>query len=617
MFIWITLYLCWMAWVFLKEIRSVTMENQFIRNGKLLDKKYREFFIPTVLMAMANTMSIVVDGIIVGNMENATALAAVNLMMPVMMIYMMFAGLLGIGAATNISIAKGRRENEEANENFTATVFLITLLSLLFTIVQFYFLDEISSLLTRDEELLPLVKEYFGTLIFATPALMLIPGLGYCLRADGKAKLASSILIVANIINLLLDVVYMGPLEMGISGSSLATLSGYYIGLFMLLIYAFSKDRTLKFRVNLLSNFKLLLKRTENIISVGMPSAMSSILMTLKLLCINTIVIAVSGSSGMIAFSVCIACLSIISMFISGAAQTMMPIVGMLYGEEDYKGIVFVIKRAFKVLMWSNLAILIILEMAPQIILAAFGITQAQDVIIGVNAIRIFAISLVGTSVSYLMLYYYTVMKKKKIASLISLVQGFAVVVPTAYILSKLIGLQGVWLAFSVAEIATMLLIFINFIVEKKKSNVENVLLLNVSNLEFSVLDFTIRTCVQDAVDISEKIIKFLQENNIDPKLCYKVGLAVEEMAVNTIKYGYKKEGESHIDIRVKVDENEIVLVLRDDGQHFNPTQHTNNKGEQSYILGGIAIIQAFIGDIKYANVLGMNTTTISIKVKG
>jgi putative MATE family efflux protein len=593
------------------------MEDQFRRNGKLLDKKYREFFIPTVFMAMANTMSIVVDGIIVGNMQNANALAAVNLTTPIMMIYMTVAVLFGMGASTNISIAKGRRENEHANENFTAAVLIIIVLGLLFTVLQFYFLDGICSLLTQDEVLLPLVKEYVGVLIFGTPALMLIPGLGYCLRADGKAKLASNVLIIANIINLLLDMVYMGIFKMGISGSSLATLSGYYIGLFMLLAYAFSKDRTLKFKMELVISLKTLSKRIGNIISVGMPSAISSVLMTLKILCINTIVIAVAGISGMIAFSVCISCLSIISMFISGASQTMMPIVGMLYGEEDYRGIVFVFKRAFKVLMWANAFILIILELAPQIVLGMFGVTEAQDILMGVQAIRIFAISLVGTSISYLMIYYYMVIQKKKIASLISTVQGFVVVIPMAYLLSKLIGISGVWIAFSVAEIATMALILINFFMEKKRTNVKNVLLLNVNSSEFNVLDFTIRGCIQDAVDISQNIINFLEENNVEHKLCYKVGLAVEEIAVNTIKYGYKKESQSHIDIRIKVSNDEILLVLRDDGEYFNPTQYMDeNKDKKAYVLGGIEIVEAFIGDINYAYVLGMNNTTISIKAK-
>lgn len=593
------------------------MEVSYKRNSGLLDNKYREFFVPTVLTAMATSMSIIVDGIIVGNLLGANALAAVNLVTPVMMIYTTVAVFSGMGAATAISVAKGRREDAYANDIFTVSIVGMLVLGLVLMILQFLCLDKISLLLTSEEVLLPLVKDYLQVLIFGTPLLVLIPGMMYCLRTDGKAKLASIVLITANVVNLTLDWVYISLFGMGIGGSSLATVSGYLIGSAVLLAYVFAKDRTLKVNLKLLARPMMVLNYAGQVLATGTPSAVSSILMTLKIFCINAIVLNVAGSSGMVAFAVCISCLSLISMFISGAAQTMSPIIGTLYGEKDFVGIRFVVKRAFQVLISASIVIFGLLQVFPETILALFGVTNDADLAVGVPAVRIFAVSLIGTSITYLMLYYYMTTGRRKIASAISVVQGFAVVVPVAFVLSKRVGITGVWVSFVLAEVITMMMIMVYVLYMKKKSAgvYKDVLLLDTDSVSNSrMLDLTIMSSIEEAVGVSEKTIKFLSKSGVEAKLCNKVGMAIEEMAVNTAMYGYKRGTKNYIDIRIKLLEDEIVIILRDDGDFFDPTKYLVSEEEaNSYLMGGIELVKAIAKHVDYSRVLGLNNTTITI----
>ena len=187
------------------------------RNSKLLDRKYWDFFVPTILMAMSTTMSIVVDSIIVGNMLGASALAAVNLVLPVMMAYVSVAALLGLGGATVISVAFGQRQGSYANEIFAATIAGMLASSLVLVVGQAMCLDWITGLLTQDATLRPLVRDFLHVLIYGAPVIIATLGLVYCLRADGWVKMASATLITANAVNLALDMVYMGPLKMGIA----------------------------------------------------------------------------------------------------------------------------------------------------------------------------------------------------------------------------------------------------------------------------------------------------------------------------------------------------------------------------------------------------------------
>lgn len=568
------------------------------RTSALLDGKYWEFFVPTILMAMTLTMSIVVDSIIVGNMLGADALAAVNLVMPVVMVYNTVAVCLGLGAATIISIAKGRRDPELADSVFTTVLFFMVLAGVLMLIGQELSLDRINMLLTREPSLRPLVKSYLHVLVYGTPLIVTVPGLAYCLRVDGRVKLASAILIISNLVNLALDLVYMGPLKMGIAGSSLATVSGYVVGGVCLLAYAFSDKRTLRFRKEALARVGELLRRLGTIVKTGFPAAMGSILITFKILSINHIVLAEAGKSGMVAFSVCLSCLSFVSMFISGAAQAMTPIVGVLYGENDHLGVRFVIRRAFITLMIASLAATLLLELAPAQILELFGVRHAADMAEGIPAIRIFSLSLIGTSTTFLSMYYYMTIGRTKLSTAISIVQG-ASVVPFALLLSHLMGVAGVWAAFSLAEVTTILMIAAVYfrLRARQPQKYDSPLLLDKEQLPKGHRLET--TCV-DAEGIEgvvQQVREFSRATAMSAETETAVISAVHDAATALFGNTPPKNKYNTMDIRIDVLEDTAVVTLRDSARDFTLAE--------SGCFGGAC-------DVKQSQAIGFNNHTLT-----
>ena len=594
------------------------MDVGYARKSSLLDKKYREFFIPTILTAMALSMSISVDGLIVGNFLGSAALATVNLVMPVILFYNTFAVLLGMGAATIIAIAKGRREDKHADDVFTVSWLLLVVVSVVLTVGEFAFIEQISRLITTDAILQPLVKEFLQILFYGTPFMLICLGSVFCLRTDGMAKLASTVLVTANVVNLILDLVYIGLFGMGVGGAALATVTGYVVGTATLLFYVFAKDRTLHINFKLLFKPLLILTQVKRILISGIPGATSAILVPPKLLCINTIVLAVAGSSGMVALSVCNACLSLLNMFTYGAAQTMTPIIGTLYGEKDFAGIRFVVKKAFQILVFASLLITIMLELFPEIVLTLFGVRNEADFVIGTLAVRIFSLSLLGRSLSLLIIFFCTATEKRKIASAISLVDGFVIVVPGALILGHWFGIAGIWFSFVFAEIIALLMVGVYYLYKKRTAGVnQDILLLDTSSKNaLQVLDLTILSNVEDAVGLSEKIIAFLRQSSVEPGLSNKVGMVIEEMAVNIAMYGYKNSRKQHyIDIRIKLLSEEFIITLRDDGEWFDPTKYLESERENTeYRIGGIDLVNAIAQKVEYSRVLGLNNTTITIQ---
>lgn len=574
------------------------------RNSTLLDRKYWEFFIPTILMAMTLTMSIVVDSIIVGNMLGADALAAVNLVMPLIMTYNTVAVCLGLGAATLISVAKGRRDPDYANTVFTTVLFFLALIGLFLLACQVIFIDGINQLLTREPSLRPLVKSYVQVLMYGTPLIVIVPGLAYCLRVDGQVKLASTVLIVSNLVNLALDLVYMGPFNMGIAGSSLATVSGYLIGALCLLPYALSKTRTLYFVPAALTRIAELMSQLGTIVKTGFPAAMGSILITFKILSINHIVLAVADKSGMIAFSVCISCLSFVSMFISGAAQAMTPIVGVLYGEKDYLGVRFVVRRAFITLMIASIAATLLLEIFPAQILEIFGVRDASDIALGIPAIRIFSLSLIGTSTTFLSMYYYMTIGRTKLSTAIAVVQG-AAVVPIALVLSSVMDISGVWIAFSLAEIVTLLMVTVCYLSLRRKSSrkYQSPLLLDQEELPKGPRLETTATgeCIEETMYGLDEFIASLGGRFDIPASAQKV--IGDSMAVS-LKHLIGQERDGCVDIKLDVFEDNIIITMRNEGKGLTLI----DDAELARVLDGTCQLQ-------HSQAIGFNNYTFTFNM--
>ncbi len=566
-----------------------------------MDQKYWEFFIPTILMAMTLTMSIVVDSIIVGNMLGADALAAVNLVMPLVMGYNTVTVCLGLGAATLISIAKGKRDPDYANTVFTTVLFFMAVISVLLLAGQVTLIDDIIQLLTREPSLSPLVKSYVSVLMYGTPLIISIPGLAYCLRVDARVKLASTVLIVSNLVNLALDVVYMGPLHMGIAGSSLATVSGYMIGALCLLPYGVGKTRTLRLVPVALTRVPELLCQLGTIVKTGFPAAIGSILITFKILCLNHIVLAVAGKSGMVAFSVCLSCLSFVSMFISGAAQAMTPIVGVLYGEKDYLGVRIVVRRAFITLMIASIVATLLLEGAPAQILELFGIRHSADIAAGISAIRIFSLSLVGTSMTFLSMYYYMTTGHTKISTAIAIVQG-AAVVPIALALSHVMGISGVWTAFSLAEIASILMIAACYVSLRRKfpRKYFSPLLLDQEELPKGHRLETTGT----GGNVDETILRvgnFIDSTGITGEISRTIQRAIRDAAIATFSHTPNKGRAGYVDIKLDVLDDKIIVTMRDEGQGHLFTDNA----DLVETLGATC-------DLQHSHAIGFNNYTLT-----
>ena len=570
------------------------------RNYKLLRSKFGEFFFPTLFTSMAGNICLFVDGLMVSFLLGASNLAPIQIVAPVITFVNLIYWMIGLGGSVLCSVSKAEFDDERSNGYFSVSIISLVSIGILITILGLLFSGNIAHFLCLSQpELVFDVSSYFIALIIGMPFLCYMMSLSYFIRADGIPSLPFRAILVANIVNICFDVIYIKFFGMGISGAALATSTGYIVGSILISYYFIKKERTLEFIKLKANSFFNFLKK---IMTSGFSSASTQLYLTLKLLVINFLVGIYVGKSGVVAFGICYNSLFILYIFLIGTAQTMSPIVSVYFKEEDYSGVNYVVKRSLKIVLASSLALSVLFIVYPQALLFLYSVKNPADVPVVLNALRIFAISYVGTAITFLYTFYSQAIQKNQLSTIISLLEGFVLPISAAFILSYAIGGNGIWISFAIAEALTILFIFCySRYINKKTDGEYTGFFINKHN-DDNVFEHTISGDVEDAVNLSRDVQDYLKDN----KSATFVSLAIEEMLVNIIN---TNESVDTIDVIVRDNKDNILISIKDTGVEFNPVIEN-----EELKFDNIAVLNKIADKIDYSRVLGLNSTVITIK---
>lgn len=579
------------------------------RNAVTVNKKYNEYFLPTVLTAMATNIAMIVDSMLAGNMLGKNSLAAINLMSPVAQLYFSLTILFGLGASSIISYAKGKRDNALANKVFTITFVTIIALSVVLMGVGLPFGDSVCSIFTRDKELHSLLYAYYIPFIVGSPIYLLLMCSIHFVRADARPKFASNIIIIANVVNLILDLVFMGPLKMGVAGSSIATMTGYAVGFVIMSTHFIQKKSTLHFDFSILKDINGFFSSLGKMVTMGLSGALGTMLITVKMFFLNTIIQSTGGSAGLVSYTVCSSSQIFMSMFITGASQTMIPIVGVCLGEKDFDGVKYAFMKALKILTIASIVITLFIWAAPETIIKMFGVTAPSDIAGTVPALRINALSFIGLAYSFLLLYYYMAIRKRAISTTISVLNGIGILIPSTLILAKFFGLTGIWFSLVVAQVGTLVVVLIiDFVIIKKsKGKYRNILLLEGID-DNELLSLSFKGTYENASGVSLYLTSFLTSNGIEKNIANRVAVSVEEIALEATERMKSKKKDADIDIRIFSDKNNMIVSIRDNGDEFNPNYDIGDDE-----ISPLKVIKSISKNIEYTRTLGFNRTIITL----
>lgn len=585
------------------------MITTFVKNGALVEKKFREFFLPTVLASMAAQLGTIVNGIIVGNLISANAMAAISACLPLSQITYAMAVLISIGSSGLIAIASGKRDNDEADFIFSTVIAMGIFSAAIWATFLFLNSSALPNFLSSAENLRGMVHEYLTIFIWRLPLYLMCFSWQTLIRTDGMAKIVSRGVLIGQIVNVAFSFILVSN-GMGVAGAGIALISSDVIEISYILKKYFSSNERSRNFSPIFNNFGKFINQVKNIIKSGIPVACSTGLISIKIWAIYQILGSTGGSNAMTLYAICMACLSVVSMCIAGCNGAMMPIIGMLYGEKDYIGVRILIKYVLRIALTLSGTFVVFAILFPQVILSLYNLPENLFAE-GSIALRLFSVSLIGVTMTFLIMYYYSTIQRRFAANILSWTEGILVVVPAAWILAKTFGLNGIWVAFILAELAGFFIVWIysRYVCKNSGGKLNDIFLIEQTDPEI-IVDVSLQANADNAAKISSDAKKFLEQKKFDKTIALKVGVALEEMTLNIEKLNAGKKID--VDLRIKRGNDKIIIALRDNGKNFNPLEYSVPE-EKNLHTDGIMLLKNLAKEIKYNRVLSLNQTIIEI----
>ena len=440
--------------------------NGFMNNTKYL-KEFAKYTSLNVLGMIGLSCYILADTFFVSKGLGANGLAALNLAIP---IYSFINGsglMLGMGGATKYSILKSQDKEQEANRTFTNTILFTLALALIFFSIGIFLSGPITSLLGADEAIYQMSKTYLQVILLFAPMFMLNNILLCFVRNDGAPQLSMLAMLGGSISNIILDYIFIFPCNMGIFGAVFATGLAPIISMLILSPYFFKKNNQFHF-----IKCKLSIQLLGSIISSGLPSLITEVSSGIVIIVFNKIILSLQGNTGIAAYGV-IANLSLVVISIyTGVAQGIQPILSRSYGARDQKNIQQVLRYALiTVLAISGAVYFTVFFGADQIanIFNSEHNTLLQS--IAVTGLKIYFTACVFAGFNIILSVYFTSTEHARPAHIISILRGFIIIIPMAFLLSSIGGMTVVWLTFPTTEFIVAVIGLFLFLLSKRKTN--------------------------------------------------------------------------------------------------------------------------------------------------
>ena len=424
---------------------------------KSIHKQFYGYLWAFILVALSGCLGNVVDGIIVGNLISADGVSAINLSKPINQFIFTLHLLINAGAGMLVAYALGRQNIGEARQFFTRALTLSTGIGLLLTILGgIVFPGQVARLLCNNEQLLPLARDYMQVLLLGNPAFIVMWGLSTMVGVNGSPKLVSLAVIVDNVVNLLLDIVFIQAFSWGITGSSAATVVGHLVGIAILLTHWCNPENR---RLKLQFGGGGVLASWRRIVSQGAPLAVASICLTLLLLSANTIVLSTTGRTGIFVFALCMNLLQVYNLFLSGTCQTLQSLGARQVGKRDEQSVRAVIRKGFRFITVAMVVTCLLVWVYPEGIARLFGCDDPAVITEANHALRVFALSFIPFCYIYVLMIVYKLYGHHRMALFISFALSLTVI-PVLWAMSQWAP-KAIWYSYLVAYVIEAIVIYI------------------------------------------------------------------------------------------------------------------------------------------------------------
>lgn len=417
-------------------------------------KLYLHYFIPTICGTLMGSVYGFADLLFIGRGVGGNALAALSIATPMYSMFSTLVTLIGLGGATAMAVLRGQQKEEDADQYFTQSMLLLTVLSVVFTALMQLFIEPVAVFLGATPEILDMVVEYMRIVCWAIPGFLLSWSLGSFVRNDGNPRLVMWASVIPNCFNVVFDYIFVFPLAMGIAGAALATALSPILGLLLLLLHFLRGRNTIR-----LVRPHFTLSSLGRILRNGSSYAILEASSGILIFSFNNLLIRLSGEMAVSAYAVLMNIGWFVFSITSGFIQAAQPIIGVNYGAGQFRRC----RQAFTVAgLWGvgfAAAVMVVLLVEPAWIIQLFAGDEDRALIeLAVTSGRKYFTMILPQAVNVVVLGFIQACERYKQSIVVSLARGLVLILAALYGLAALFGVDGVWWATTVSESCTVVL---------------------------------------------------------------------------------------------------------------------------------------------------------------
>lgn len=419
------------------------------------------FAITTLIALTFNSLYTLTDALFVSWGVGDNAMGGVSIVFPFVILQSAISTAIGGGAASLVSRRLGEGNAKESGEiTFNAMIaFYIT--AVIITLIGFVFMEPLLHAFGVTDELYSYAKRYF---IVVLAGNVFSTGFSSIIRAEGKKIYALLIWVIPVSVNIVLDAVFILLLGWGVLGSAVATVIAQFTSFSMCVVFF------IKFTSQDFKGIRLRLKRIGEILAIGLPSLVQIGSLSIITLVLNNVLKNVSGTLGVNTFAYMSKLITFALVPFTALAQAIMPIVGYNHGAKRQDRAVKTLIVSCAMALAYSLIALVFAECIPHIFMRIFT-KDTQIIAMGAQGLRIVAVSIVFIPIPTLYAAYLQA-NGKKLWSLILYGANLIFLIPLVYIMSKPLGMTGVWWAYVISYVLVSIIGVARMAYEKGKSKI-------------------------------------------------------------------------------------------------------------------------------------------------
>lgn len=430
-------------------------------------RKLIKFTFPSIAMMIFTSIYGVVDGFFVSNFAGKTPFAAVNLIMPFLMIVATVGFMFGTGGTAIVAKKFGEGDKEKANEYFSLFVYVAAGIGILLAVLGILWIRPIASLLGAEGALLENCVVYARIILAALPFYILqLLFQSFFVTAE-KPHLGLIATIAAGVTNMILDavLVILLPEEWKLAGAAIATAASQVVGGGFPLFYFLRKNSSLLRLRKARMDGKAIFKACTN----GSSEFMSNVSMSLVGMLYNIQLLAYAGENGVAAYGVMMYVSFIFAAAFIGYSIGTAPIIGYHDGAQNHTELKGLLHKSLILIGLFGAGMIVLAELLAVPLAKIFVGYDAELMELTVAGFRIFALSFAFMGFAIFASGFFTALNDGVTSAIISFLRTLVFQSAAVLLLPKLLGINGVWISIVVAEFMAVILGTVFLIVKRKR----------------------------------------------------------------------------------------------------------------------------------------------------